>query len=200
MLGVVILGAGQSSRMGRPKLLLPWGKVSIIEHLIRTWQNLDARQIATVCAAGDTAIQIELDRLGHSAAERIINPAPERGMFSSVQTSALWTGWREDLTHWAVVLGDQPHLSEATLRQIIEFCTVHPNEICVPQQGDHRRHPVLLPRVAFLQMANSTAKNLREFLDESPVKVARCKMDDPALELDLDRPEDYEHARRQFLR
>ena len=34
-LGVIILGAGASSRMGRPKLLLPWGDTSVIGHLIR---------------------------------------------------------------------------------------------------------------------------------------------------------------------
>ena len=41
-IGVIILGAGASSRMGRPKLLLPWGDTSVIGHLIRQWQALGA--------------------------------------------------------------------------------------------------------------------------------------------------------------
>ena len=54
--GVVILAAGRSARMGRPKLLLPWGETSVLGHLIKQWQALGARQIAVVCAPGDQAI------------------------------------------------------------------------------------------------------------------------------------------------
>ncbi len=55
-LGVVILGAGASSRMGQCKLLLPWGNTSVIGHLIRQWQSLTAHQIAVVLAAGDEVL------------------------------------------------------------------------------------------------------------------------------------------------
>src|SRR6185436_8801746 len=107
MFGVVVLAAGQSSRMGRPKLLLPWGNTTVLGHLIRQWQELGAGQVAVVCAASDAAIHAELDHLGVAADQRIINPAPERGMFSSVQAAARWNGWRSDLSHWGIVLGDQ---------------------------------------------------------------------------------------------
>ena len=50
--GVVILGAGASTRMGRPKLLLPWGDTSIIGHLLGQWRGLGARPIAVVCRPG----------------------------------------------------------------------------------------------------------------------------------------------------
>ena len=36
--GVVILAAGRSRRMGKPKLLLPWGETSVLGHLIRQWE------------------------------------------------------------------------------------------------------------------------------------------------------------------
>ncbi len=51
-LGVVILGAGASSRMGRPKLLLPWGATTIVGHLLEQWQTLGAAQIAVVRRPG----------------------------------------------------------------------------------------------------------------------------------------------------
>ncbi|HRY59690.1 MAG: NTP transferase domain-containing protein [Verrucomicrobia bacterium] len=41
-LGVVLLAAGRSARMGKPKLLLPWGDTSVLGHLIRQWQSLGA--------------------------------------------------------------------------------------------------------------------------------------------------------------
>src|SRR5436309_4018491 len=115
-LGVVILAAGRSTRMGRPKMLLPWGDTSVIGHLISEWRALEVGQVAVVRAADDAVLQLELDRLGFSLADCILNPTPERGMFSSVQCAARWSGWKAGLTHWAIVLGDQPQISRETLR------------------------------------------------------------------------------------
>src|SRR5829696_1203279 len=90
---VVILAAGASSRMGRPKLLLPWGETTVLGHLIAQWQQAGAQQITVVCASGDEGIHKELDRIGFARERRIINPDASRGMFSSVQTAAHWRGW-----------------------------------------------------------------------------------------------------------
>src|SRR6266571_6187375 len=111
--GALILAAGASSRMGQPKLLLPWGKTSVLGHLIAQWQQ--EHQIVVVHAAGDQAIGAALDRLSFPEANRIMNPQPERGMLSSIQCAAAWAGWNRGLTHWAIVLGDQPHLRRETL-------------------------------------------------------------------------------------
>ena len=197
LLGVVILAAGQSTRMGKPKLLLPWGKTSVLGHLIQQWQALRARQIAMVCAAGNQPTQSELDRLGFPTADRICNPAPEHGMFSSVQCAAQWPGWQAELTHWAVVLGDQPHLQRQTLRQVLDFSAQHPANVCQPARRGHGRHPVLLPKSVFQRMAGSTAATLKEFLTAESRQVALCELDDPGLDLDIDSPEDYELALRR---
>src|SRR5438094_8718530 len=115
--GVVILAAGASSRMGKPKLVLPWGKTSVLGHLIEQWQQAGG-QIAVVHAAGDQAMDAELDRLDFPVADRIVNPQPERGMFSSIQCASAWGGWNSALTHWIIVLGDQPHLRPESLREL----------------------------------------------------------------------------------
>src|SRR2546430_7270194 len=83
--GVVILAAGASSRMGKPKLLLPWGDTSVLGYLIGQWEALGAKQIAVVHGTGDKAIGSELDRLGFPVANRIANPQPGRGMFRFIQ-------------------------------------------------------------------------------------------------------------------
>jgi molybdenum cofactor cytidylyltransferase len=193
---VVILAAGQSARMGRPKLLLPWGRTSVLGYLIRQWQALQAKQIAVVCAPGNRAIQAELDHLAFPAGNRIINPAPERGMFSSIQCGARWPGWQAGLTHWAIVLGDQPHLQRQTLRQVLDFSSAHPASPCQPARHGHGRHPVLLPRSVFRQLAASEARTLKGFLTAAPRRLARFELDDPGLDLDIDRPEDYRRAVR----
>ncbi len=183
--------------MGRPKLLLPWGATSVLGHLIEQWQKLETQQIAVVCATGDAVIPAELDRLEFPAADRILNPASERGMFSSIQCAARWRGWNPDLTHWAIVLGDQPHLSLAILRQVLAFSATHPAQPCQPRQGGHRRHPVVLSRPVFKSLPDSTAPDLKEFLGQW--EIAFCELEDEALALDLDRPEDYERAVRLYL-
>ena len=195
-LGVVILAAGRSARMGKPKLLLPWAGTSVLGHLIEQWQALRFRQIAVVCAPGNLLIQAELDRLGFPAQDRIFNPAPEQGMFCSIRCSAQWPGWQKDLTHWAIVLGDQPHLEPQTLRQVLEFSATHPARVCQPARHGHARHPVLLPKTEFQRIARSTAVTLKEFIAAKPRQVALCEVDDPGLDLDIDRPEDYEAAVR----
>jgi len=193
-IGVVLLAAGSSTRMGKPKLLLPWGRTSVVGHLIKRWKALGAKQIAVVCAPDDGAMHMELDRFGFPAQDRIINPAPDRGMFSSIQCAAQWSGWQAALTHWAIVLGDQPHLEQQTLRRVLDFSAAHPASVCQPAQLGRGRHPVLLPKTVFRRVATTTAATLKEFLAASPRKVALCELDDPGLDLDIDRPEDYQRA------
>src|SRR5881296_2073204 len=98
--GVVILAAGASSRMGQPKMLLPWGETSVIGHLIEQWQQTTPQQIAVVTAVGTEAIERELDRLDFPVDGRIHNPSPQLGMFSSIQCAARWSGWQKSVRHW----------------------------------------------------------------------------------------------------
>jgi molybdenum cofactor cytidylyltransferase len=192
-LGVVILAAGRSSRMGQPKLLMPWSETSILGHLLQQWRTLGAQQVAVVCAANDVGIQAELDRLNFSARLRVINPIPERGMFSSIQAASRWENWERNLTHWAIVLGDQPHLRADTLQRILSCTVANPDKICQPRKDGHRRHPVVLPKNSFERLANSTAAHLKDFLESC--EIAFCEMTESGLDLDIDRPEDYQKAR-----
>ena len=115
-------------------------------------------------------------------------------MFSSIQCAAQWPGWQAALTHWALVLGDQPHLRPRTLRQVLDFSVSQPTKVCQPARRGHGRHPVILPRTVFRQLADSTAVTLKAFLAAKGRQVAICESDDPGLELDIDRPEDYDKA------
>jgi molybdenum cofactor cytidylyltransferase len=195
-LAVVVLAAGRSRRMGKPKLLLPWRDTSVLGHLLRQWRELRPAQVTVVHATHDSALSAELDRLQFSSTDRIANPDPDRGMFSSVQCASQWTGWIPALTHWTIVLGDQPHLSRETLQAILDHSASHPDQVCQPIFQSHRRHPVILPRSIFLNAGNSAAPTLKDFLAEMPASY--CPLDDPGLGLDIDLPEDYERAIRLY--
>jgi molybdenum cofactor cytidylyltransferase len=193
-LGVVLLAAGASSRMGRPKLLLPWVNTTILGYLLEQWRKLGASQIAVVCSEADAAVSAELDRLEAVDVRRILNPRPDEGMFSSVRCAAQWTGWLPELTHWIITLGDQPHIRLGTLRTLLEFGAAHREKICQPARNGCARHPVLLPGALFGRLREATETHLKQFLLNRAEHRALCEMADPGLDFDLDRPEDYERA------
>jgi molybdenum cofactor cytidylyltransferase len=178
--------------MGKPKLLLPWAETSILDHLITRWRDLGADPVTVVCAADDPAICAELDRLRFPLENRIYNPETERGMFSSILCAARSPGWRASLSHWAIVLGDQPHIRRDTLEKLLKFAAKHPDHVCQPTRNRKRRHPVIFPRPAFFEIAEAGSTDLKEFL--AGQQVAGCECDDPGLDLDIDRPEDYQKA------
>jgi molybdenum cofactor cytidylyltransferase len=191
----IILAAGASSRMGRPKMLLPWGGSTVIGHLISQWRELGAVQIAVVQRPDDVALTTELDRLNFSKQDRIPNPQPKRGMFSSIVCAAGWPAWRGDISHWAIALGDQPHLRTDTLRELLNLSAQNPESICQPAFGGHAAHPVILPRVVFNALENSPAGTLKEFLKLTDCRCVQHVINDTGLLLDLDTPEDYIKAK-----
>lgn len=198
-LGVIILGAGASSRMGQPKLLLPWGDTTVIGHILAQWRELGARQITVVHRPDEVALAEEMDRLGFPGADRIANPRPERGMFSSILCAARWTGWRKEkeIAAWAIALGDQPHLQTATLRTLLECSAQNPDAICQPEFGGHGRHPVLLSRRAFRELRGTRARTLKAFLKQTSCPLVKRSIEDSGLALDLDTPEDYKQAKNR---
>src|SRR4029077_12933172 len=115
---------------------------------------------------------------------------------SSIRCAARWKRWPAGLTHWVLVLGDQPHLSRETLRTLLDFAAEHAGEVCQPLYKGHRRHPVVMPKRIFRELNTSTADDLKQFL--SLFAGATCEVDDPGLELDIDVPEDYERVRRIY--
>ena len=194
--GVLVLAAGASARMGCAKLLLPWHGTSVIGHLYEIWRDLGVGQIAVVTRSGDEALAAELDRIGWPKADRLENPTPEKGMFSSVLCGVNWSGWRADVDCRIFVLGDQPHLKKETLHRLLDFAQEQDNSICEPISGNKTGHPVVLPAAAVRELQNTTATTLKEFLKLTKLPRVQCKVDDTGLLLDMDTPEDYKRLQR----
>ena len=198
-LGVAILAAGASSRMGRPKMLLPWGEWTVLSHLLAVWSTV-AQQVAVVIAKDDAAMERELERIAFPPASRITNPNRERGMFSSITSAAQWNSWSDSLTHFAIVLGDQPNLNlTMTIVPLLRLAETNSARICQPSFRGRPRHPVVLPRLIFQELVHTPATTLKEFLAPLACSITLCPSDDPALDLDLDVPADYERAHLMFF-
>ncbi|MGZ4964974.1 MAG: nucleotidyltransferase family protein [Limisphaerales bacterium] len=188
----VILGAGRSRRMGKPKLLLPWHGSTILAHQVETWLQLGA-DVRVVCGPRPDPIQDELDRLHVSEQTRILNPRPDDGMFSSIRCAAR-APWPAETTHFSIILGDQPHLKRATLEKLLHTAEEEFDSICQPRHNGALCHPVILPRKYFTQLADTEAQILSDFLHGQQIEPS--DVDDPGLELDIDVAADYEAALR----
>jgi len=191
-LAAVILGAGRSRRMGKPKLLLPWHGSTILAHQIETWRQLGA-DVRVVCGPKPDPIQDELDRLEVAQPSRILNPQPDDGMFSSIRCASR-THWPAETTHFAIVLGDQPHLKKLTLQKLLHTVEEEFDSICQPRHSGSFHHPVILPRRFFNQIADTKAQILSDFLHGQHIEP--CDVDDPGLAIDIDVAADYEAALR----
>jgi molybdenum cofactor cytidylyltransferase len=189
--GVVILAAGASTRMGTCKLLLPWGKKTILTHLLDQWRSTGAAQIAPVIDPSNQPLRKALAHAGFSSSDWIENPSPQLGMFSSLQEASRWTGWLSTLTHWIISLGDQPHIEISTLRLLLDAARENPTHICQPALNGDTAHPIILPASNFRELAQNDVPDLRTYIRTREALRLRVPVEDEGVSGDLDTPQDY---------
>jgi len=177
--------------MGTCKLLLSWGKTTVLVHLLEQWRTLGVAQIAPVIDTCNDSLKCALVDAEFCSREWIENPFPEWGMFSSLQEASRWKGWRSSLTHWIIALGDQPHIQISTLRLLLDTAQQNPTRICQPVFGGFAAHPLILPKEQFLALAESHAADLRAFIRNHEGLRLRFPVNDSGVTADLDTPADY---------
>lgn len=189
--GVLILAAGASTRMGRCKLLLPWGEKTILIHLLDQWRHAGAAQIAPVIDPSNQPLREALAGAEFSRSEWIENSMPQLGMFSSLQEASRWSGWLPTLTHFAICLGDQPHIQISTLHLLLDAARKNPTRICQPALHGRAGHPIVLPANNFRELAQRNVPNLRAYVRIHEALRLRMPVEDPGVSEDLNTPEDY---------
>ena len=191
----VILAAGESSRMGRDKALLPWppGPAGRSTFLSTTIELLQAPSDLVIVVAGKNAGSLQ-PIVDAAAGYLVVNRHPELGQFSSLQV-----GLREVLNHGRdaaiVALVDRPPAQPATLALLCEAFS-HAYEsgkwAVVPEHGGRHGHPILIGREmieAFLRApATSTAREVEHSLEQ---RILYVPVDDPNVVANVDTPEDY---------
>jgi len=186
--GVILLAAGGSRRMGRPKLLLPWGDGTVIARVAETFRAGGAAQMIGVIAPGDEAMRAAMRELGVKPLE---NPgAPRADMFSSVRLGLAWSGWAPGISHLAIVPGDMPAISAATVSAVVALAAARPGRVCQPVCAGRRGHPVVVPRSVVEQILRGGHVHLRAALDALP--AATFPTDDAGVNADIDTPEDFQ--------
>ncbi len=186
----VILAAGAASRMGQPKLLLPWKGEALICHAARTALETGLDPVVVVTGAGGLEIQAALAGLDVRFVE---NPDWQAGQSTSVRAgiNAL------PLSTQAVIflLGDQPYVSTDLIQALVQiYAQTHP-AILAPYVGEKRTNPVLFDVSVFeaLRGLRGDAGARTIFAQYPPTPLP---WHDDRLLFDVDTPDDYQRLLR----
>jgi molybdenum cofactor cytidylyltransferase len=194
VMSAMILAAGNSSRMGRAKQLLPLGHSTV---LLQTIENVCAAgfdEILVVLGASAAAIQQGMPPALLESVNIVVNPAYEQGIATSLQAGL--TALNPASHAVLVALGDQPFVRPATMCQIIERYRAERAKIAIPTYRGQRGNPVLLDRAVFPEAMNLQGDvGFRALFNKHLQEIVSVEVDDPAILVDLDSPADYERLR-----
>lgn len=194
----VILSAGESSRMGTDKALLPWppvapGQVPAGTFLSGAIGSLALSTDVTIVVAGRNESVVAPIAYANGAVV-VVNPAPERGQFSSLQI-----GLREVLNRGRdaamVTLVDRPPVGAATVEKLHDAfadAVTRYKWLVVPEYAGKHGHPIVLAREmmeAFLR-APATA-SARDIERQNQEHLEYVEVDDPLVVINVNTPEEY---------
>lgn len=187
MITAIILAAGESKRMGQPKMLMPWGKSTVLQTVISTIQAAGVNDILVV--TGGARVQVEM--LIGKTVQTVFNNNYETGeMLSSIQVG-LAEKMRE-ASAALICLGDQPQVEERSVRYICNAFLTSKSQIVVPSYQMQRGHPWLVARPLWNELlVMKPPKTPRDFLKKNARKIHYINVDTPSVLADLDTPEDY---------
>ncbi len=188
----VIPAAGQSRRMGKPKLLLPLGDETVIAGVIRTFQQPEISEVVVVVRAEDVALQEELSK---TAATVVIPDVDPPQMRDSIEIALRWierTYHPAATNGWILCPADHPLLHREVLAELIAAWKKCSTAIQVPAFEGRRGHPVFF-RWSLVDELFSLADDagVNALVKRYPEAVTTVEVSDADILLDLDTPEDY---------
>jgi molybdenum cofactor cytidylyltransferase len=191
MITVLILAAGQSKRMGQPKMLLPWGEKTVLEQVIHTFKVACVDEILVI-TGGDRE---QVEALIGDSAKAVPNPDFAKGeMLSSVQAGL--AGLKPGAKAVLIGLGDQPQIQARSVRLIVDAYRESGASIVVPSFQMRRGHPWLVTRQHWNEILGMrSSESLRDFLKRHGDKIHYVEIEDDSILQDLDTPEDYRIAK-----
>ena len=189
----VLLAAGTSSRMGRNKLFLPLGGLSVLRRAVASADRAGLDPVLVVLGHESDRALAELEGV---TCIPVINEEYARGMNTSVRAGI--SAVPDDASGAVVMLADMPFVTAGMLRTLVERYRSSETPVVVSTYGDVLAPPILYGRALFPELraldGDGCGKRVVKAHHAEAVEVAW----DPAALADLDVPDDVERVRTRI--
>ncbi|HEU5200077.1 MAG TPA: molybdenum cofactor cytidylyltransferase [Ktedonobacterales bacterium] len=188
MIAALILAAGQSSRMGQHKMLLPLLGKPLLLHAVD--HALAAGFDEIVVVVGHHANDVRAALAGQRV--RIVeNPDYQQGQSTSVRAGIAALAPAAEAV--IILLGDQPLVTSAILKRLLQAWQRSGKPIVAPFYNGQRGNPVLFARALFPELLNvSGDQGGREVLQRHAGEIEPVQMEDANAAEDVDTWQDYQ--------
>lgn len=185
----LILAAGASRRMGRPKALLATPEGETFLHRVVRIMSAHCDPIIVVVAPGCESW------LAGTATRIAVNPDPDRGMLSSLQCGL--ESLDPQVEHVVFTPMDLPTLGEDTVAAVAR--AAGQAEVVIPRYKADRGHPVAISRAVACELLalDPLTANPKDVLRRDDARVLFLDLDDPGAVRDIDEPKDYQDLLQQ---
>ncbi len=195
MISAIVLAAGLSARMGRPKLLLPYGEHTVVEQVVSVLLASPADEVLVVTGHARQAVE---RALAGWPALAVFNPDYAAGeMLSSVQVGLKAAAPASRAALLAV--GDMPAIEAGVVAQLVAAYIGSSSDdyVYIPSYQMRAGHPVLVPRSYWPAiLALPRGASLRSVWQAEGSRIHWVTVDTPSVLRDMDTPEDYERELR----
>jgi molybdenum cofactor cytidylyltransferase len=198
MIIAVILSAGESSRMGRPKALLPIDGVRFIEKIVTALKSTRVNEIVTVLGHNADEMQQKISDLPVTI---VVNPDYKQGQLSSLIAAIrnIESGEKHRVDAILVHLVDHPYINADLVNVMIDRFYETKKLIVVPRHQGRRGHPVIFSRALFPELlAAPVDQGAKTVVHAHRDQTLEVDTDDAGVTVDIDTPEEYrKHVERK---
>ncbi len=200
MIVALIPAAGKSTRMGRPKLSLPLGERTVLEHVIDTLHQGGIGRVVVVVGPHVPEL-VPLAKQAGAAVCQLAAETPD--MRATVEAGLRWIEEYRDMRDDDLLLlcpADHPCLDARVVEELHTASALHrEGTIFIPTFEGRRGHPALIAwkHVAGIR-ALPAGLGLNVYLRQHADETLEVPLALPGILVDLDTPQDYERLARQF--
>ena len=150
---IAILAAGRSSRLGRPKALVPWRGRTLLQRALDTAVAASPRVIVALGADGDALWPTLVLPIGGAAVTRVDVRDTGDGLSASLRAVVAHADADPAIERLLVLLTDQYAVDAAWLRALLALAEAHPQRMIASRYDGVRGVPAVFPRAAFAALA-----------------------------------------------